>query len=443
MNYFLSLAGAFLFGFLVGAHRKKVKVHTRRLVGVLLYNLVRLFPRNGRLVVFGAESGRGYRGNPKYLFLRMRNDPRIRCVWVLKDRSVVDRLNSEGIEACYYHSLKGIYCQLRAGLFVHSHSIHDDFNRYLLGGAVSVNTWHGVGLKKVWAANKKTFTYKILHESNPIKRFLGKLLVRTMLARKNYVISTSDRVSSYYPETFLVSEDDVVCLGQARNDVFFGEFQEEEGHFPEYIKNNRVITYMPTHRYFGKLDREISEVLDLEKIDAFCEKHGYLFLIKRHMFSEGQIPGTLKHVKDVSREDLDPQLLLKYTDILITDYSSCYTDYLLLDRPVIFYCYDLERYLEESNEMYFDYYEVTPGPRVKHFDSLLKAMSDAVSGRDQYAEERKRVLNIFYAKENQVPVTDKQVKFIYNNILNLTPLNESSAEVHTSASTGERKREVG
>lgn len=431
-----------LFVVIVGVFRKKLKVLTRRLVGVLLYNTVRFFPRNGRIIVFGSESGRGFRGNPKYLFLRMQRDPRIRCVWILKDRRVVEYLNRKGIEAYYYHSLKGIYFQLRAKVFIHSHSIHDDFNRYLLGGSVSIDTWHGVGLKKVWGANKNTFTYKILHESNPIKRFLGMLLVRTMLARKNYVFSTSERVSSYYPETFLVSKEDVFCLGQARNDVFFGEFEEVEAEFPEYIKNNRVITYMPTHRYFGKFDREISEVLDLEKIDAFCEEHGYLFLVKPHMYSKGNIPETLKHVKDVSDQDLDPQLLLKYTDILITDYSSCYTDYLLLDRPVIFYCYDLEQYLERSNEMYFNYEEVTPGPRVKDFDSLLKALADAVNGRDDYAGERKRVLNIFYAKENQIPVTDKQLNFIYKNILKLSPLEKSSFEVG-DVSVRELKREVG
>lgn len=442
LTYLLSLATAFLFGVFVGVYRKKIKVHARRLVGVLLYNTVRLLPRNGRIVVFGSEGGRGYRGNPKYLFLRMRRDPRIRCVWILKDRSVVERLNSEGIEAYYYHSLKGIYFQLRAKVFIHSHSIHDDFDRFFLGGAVSVNTWHGVGLKKVWAANKKTFTYKVLHETNPIKKFLGMLLVRTMLGRENYVISTSERVSSYYPETFLVSEESVFSLGQARNDVFFGEFEAEEAQFPDYIKNNRVITYMPTHRYYGKLDREISEVLDLEKIDAFCEEHGYIFLIKRHMYSKGHVPETLKNVKDVSQEDLDPQLLLKYTDVLITDYSSCYTDYLLLNRPVIFYCYDLERYLEQSNEMYFDYFEVTPGPRVKDFDSLYKAMTDAVEGRDDFEGERKRVLDIFYAKENQTPVTGKQVDFIYKNILKLSPAEESDAEAR-DASIRELNREVG
>lgn len=394
------------------------KVFLRRLFGVALYNTVRLFPRNKNIVVFAAEGGSGFRGNPKYLFLKAIKEERLRCMWILKNRKAVQHVRNMGYECYHYQSLKGIYFQVRAKTFIHSHSPHDDFNRYLLGGATSINTWHGVGLKKVWGANKHTFTYKALHEKNPVLKFLKKFVVKTQLPKESYIISTSDRVSSYYPETFLIPKENVLQLGQARNDIFFQE-TEEDNELPEYIKNNNVITYMPTHRSFGKRDDDINDILDLKKIDAFCETYRYKFLVKRHMYSSGRISKKLRHVIDVSDANLDPQLLLKYTDILITDYSSCYTDYLLLDRPVIFYCYDLDKYLNVSNEMYFDYDEVTPGPHAEDFDSLLQALKHFADGHDGYQQERKRVLDIFYAKENQDKVTDKQITYIFNHILNL------------------------
>lgn len=404
----------------VGEVARLAKIFFRRLLGVIIYNTVKFFPRNRKIIVFGSENGRGFRGNPKYIYLKAREDQRVRCIWILKDRSAVRKMQSRGYECYYYHSLKGIYYQTRAKFFIHSHSIHDDFNRYFLGGATSVNTWHGVGLKKVWGANKNTFTYQTIHEQKPLKRFLQMILLRTNWAKENYILSTSERVSSYYPETFLIPKENIIQLGQARNDVFFQDSEEDE-QFPKYIKENKVITYMPTHRNFGKLDKAIHEVLDLKEIDSFCEQHGYTFLIKRHMYSEGRVPKTLQHVIDISDDNIDPQLLLKYTDILITDYSSCYTDYLLLDRPVIFYCYDLNEYLTESNEMYFDYDEVTPGPKVEDFASLLQALQDAVLNKDHYQEERERVLNIFYAKENQQIVTPKQVAYIFENIFKIKP----------------------
>ena len=54
---------------------------------------------------------------------------------------------------------------------------------------------------------------------------------------------------------------------------------------------------------------------------------------------------------DLTAKDFDPQELLFISDLLITDYSSCYIDYLLLKRPVIFYFYD--SYETEDNELYF------------------------------------------------------------------------------------------
>ncbi|PTX50140.1 CDP-glycerol glycerophosphotransferase (TagB/SpsB family) [Melghirimyces profundicolus] len=419
----LLLNTALLSILLIGIYRgilmklwKLSKVFNRRLIGVCIYNLVRLLPRKSDWVVFGAESGQGFRGNPKYLFLKLRNEPRLRCVWVLKDSRAVRQVRELGFEAHRCHSRKGIYYQLRAKFFVHSHSIHDDFNRYLLGGAVSVNTWHGVGLKKVWGANKKTFTYKALHEKNPLLRFLKSFVVRTQNAGESYVFSTSEKVSSYYPETFLVRKENILELGQARNDVFFQQTEEDEA-VPAWIRENRIITYMPTHRNFGKMDKDINRVMDLDRLDAFCEKYGCKFVIKRHMYSSGQVSRSLKHIIDISRESVDPQLLLKYTDILVTDYSSCYTDYLLLDRPVIFYCYDLDEYLAKSNEMYHNYWEVTPGPKTETFDGLLGALKTAIHRPEGYAEERKRVLEIFYSPDNRGPVAEKQVDYLLRNII--------------------------
>jgi CDP-glycerol glycerophosphotransferase (TagB/SpsB family) len=346
----------------------------------------------------------------------MKEKPYIRCVWISKENAVVSDIRNRGYEAYKHQSLKGIYFQLRAKLAIHSHSINDDFNKVLLGGAISYNTWHGVGLKKVWGANKKTFSYKIIHEPNLIKRFFGMFVVKTNAARKNYVVSTSETVSSYYPETFIVEKENVLELGQVRNDIFFNS-SEEDDNIPQYIKDNKIIMYMPTHRNFGKLETDINLVFDFQALNDFCEEKGYKFIIKRHMYSSGYIPKHFGNIIDVSTEDYDPQFLLKYTDLLITDYSSCYTDYLLLDRPVVFYCYDLETYLQKSNDMYYDYFDVTPGPKNRTFNELLLSLEQFIENPALYQNERKRVLDIFYSKENQGNVLEKQVKYIVEKII--------------------------
>ncbi|MBO0991467.1 CDP-glycerol glycerophosphotransferase family protein [Bacillus sp. SD088] len=395
---------------------KKAKLLAKRTLVVSIHAFSKAVPKKRNLVVFGGENGKGFRGNTKYLFLEIAKDPQLNCVWISKSDQVVTQLTKQGYQAYKHNSPKGIYYQLRAKLVIHSHSINDDFSKPFLGGAISYNTWHGVGLKKVWGANKKTFSYKILHEKSWLKRYFGSFVVKTNQAKTNYVVSTSNAVSSYYPETFLVPESHVIQMGQVRNDVFFKETQEDLL-IPEWIRRQKVIMYMPTHRNFGKLETDINLVFDFQKLNQLCAEKGYIFLVKRHMYSSGQVPSIYENIIDISEEDYDPQLLLKYTDILLTDYSSCYTDYLLLDRPVLFYSYDLNVYLQKSNEMYFNYFDVTPGPKVNDFSHLLKELEGAMEDPTCYAEERDRVLNIFYAKENQGEVLQKQVRYIMEHLL--------------------------
>lgn len=394
---------------------KSIKVLLLKLPMVVLFKFFKITPRSKRIIVFGSENGKGFRGNPKYLFLKF-NKSKFRLIWILKNKQAVKDMRIAGYE-CYSHtSIKGMYYQIRAKYLIHSHSIHDDFNKVLVSGATSINTWHGVGLKKVWGANKNTFSYKTIHEKNKWKKKIMSLVEKTNYAKTNYFFSTSPRVSSYYPETFSIKKEQIFELGQARNDVFFDDSLEDVT-FPDYLKKQKIIVYMPTHRKFGTFDKPIEDVLDLEAIDYFCKQNNYLFIIKRHMYSSGTIDPVYENIKDISQLTIDPQQLLKYTDILITDYSSCYTDYLLLNRPVLFYCYDLDFYLKESNEMYFDYFEVTPGPKCKDFSSLMNSLHEVVYGIDNYDEERSRVLNIFYSKENQQPVIEKQLSFILNKII--------------------------
>lgn len=395
---------------------KSAKLIGKRSVTVIIHTLSKLVPKARNLVVFGGENGQGFRGNTKYLFLEMVKDPNLRCIWIAKNQKVIEEVNSLGYEAYMVHSMKGIISQLRAKLIIHSHSINDDFSKALLGGATSYLTWHGVGLKKVWGANKSTFSYKILNESKGIRKLFGKMVVRTNQAKSTYVVSTSPRVSSYYPETFLVPKEHILELGQVRNDVFFKETIEDH-EIPAWIREEKIILYMPTHRKFGKLEKDINTVFDFQRLNEFCKRNGYKFLVKRHMYSSGELPTVYPNIIDISHEAYDPQLLLKYTDVLVTDYSSCYTDFLLLNRPVLFFCYDLDMYLQKSNEMYFNYFDVTPGPKSYKFADFLVDLEITVKDNKQNEAERKRVLNIFYSKENQKPVLDRQLQYIYRNFL--------------------------
>ena len=84
-----------------------------------------------------------------------------------------------------------------------------------------------------------------------------------------------------------------------------------------------------------------------------------------------------------SKEVGDVTGMLGMFDLLITDYSSIYIDYLLTDKPMIFLPYDKERYLD-GRGMNFDYEEVTPGPKpktMKEFTEELRAYRKTLVNR--------------------------------------------------------------
>ena len=50
--------------------------------------------------------------------------------------------------------------------------------------------------------------------------------------------------------------------------------------------------------------------------------------------------------------------------------SSIFFDFLLTDKPILFYPYDKESYLNNDRPMYDDYDSVTPGSKVLDFEQL-------------------------------------------------------------------------
>jgi len=150
----------------------------------------------------------------------------------------------------------------------------------------------------------------------------------------------------------------------------------------------KLVVYMPTFRDTGGTFLA-DKALDIPLLNAFCKKHKIFFLAKFHPSMGISVEGSLEAfaVYD-SAQDIYPFLPL--ADALITDYSSIYFDFMLIDKPLIFYPYDKERYLQQDREFFFEYEDVTPGVHVTTQDELLKAIYSAtVEGQDDHASSRR------------------------------------------------------
>jgi CDP-glycerol glycerophosphotransferase (TagB/SpsB family) len=82
-------------------------------------------------------------------------------------------------------------------------------------------------------------------------------------------------------------------------------------------------------------------------------------------------------------------------DILITDYSGVYFDFLLLDRPIIFTPFDIHDYINNDRELYYNYDEVTPGPKARNWTELLRLLELATI-KDDWKSQRAAVRDQFH-----------------------------------------------
>ncbi|MCX5773226.1 MAG: CDP-glycerol glycerophosphotransferase family protein, partial [Fusobacteria bacterium] len=90
---------------------------------------------------------------------------------------------------------------------------------------------------------------------------------------------------------------------------------------------------------------------------------------------------------------LDVNEIIGDVDLLMTDYSSVYFDFLLLNRKLIFIPSDIEEYDLNRGFVFEKYYDITPGEKVFTQEMLQKSL---ICEEDLYIKEREYVKNMLH-----------------------------------------------
>jgi len=356
----------------------------------IVYLLTALIPKNKRKWVFGSWFGQRYTDNSKYFFEYVcRAHPEIRAIWISKNRQVIDDLRNRGREAYHPLSLPGIFHLMTAKVAVMSTDKKDLLHFLLSPVHFKVQLWHGVGYKKIMYDDKITGD---LHK--PFTRFKH-LLFPFLRPKYDMVIATSPETQCQFCGAFRLPFEKVPITGYPRNDIFF----KNTSHPQQSPESFRQILYAPTHRQQGR-EMHIREILPdnemLRQMDEQFRRLKVHFYFKLHFYDEKYLP-SLKGYSHISlAPGIDIQELLRQTDILITDYSSIYFDFLLLDRPIIFAPFDLENYLRQDREFHYPYQEVTPGPIARNWKEVLPHIEEALQNPQKYQKERHRIRDLFH-----------------------------------------------
>lgn len=368
----------------------------KTIVGLLGLCISYVFPKKDSICIYGAWKGQRFADNPKYLFLESEKRKKLRNIWITKKLEVEQALRQQGFEVYSANSLKGIFYQLRAGKAVLCVGMND-VNASLLGGKKILQLWHGVPLKKIMYD---------AYTPNWLERIKNKFIKET------YVVCTSNNFKKIYQSAFGKDEKHVLVMGQPRNDLFYDSQLvdlEMKKKLEDLTNGRKMILYMPTHRSAGKVPMKLEQHLDLNWMNEFCRRTNSVFVVNKHFYHKGEerIEGY-EYICEITDMGFDSQFLLLCANCLITDYSSCYIDYLLRECPIIFYQYDLEHYKQNERELYFEGAGVLPGPVVKnHMD--LQTVLESLANDDNAGinEQIFAAKNFFYDKAAQEPVAAK------------------------------------
>src|SRR3989344_1342292 len=373
-----------------------------------LYLLSHLAPRRADLVVCGLP--RKFVWNSKYVFLYANNSGQkdLKVVWISRSKPIVRELQDKGYPAYYWLSWQGMWYPLRAKYHVIDASI-ETINYWLSGGAKVVLIWHGIPLKKIARDVDKGLSLDIvLHRTSGFKNTLFRYLLPWRFRQTDYIVATSPVFADISSSAFRVDKERIFVGGFPKNDLLFHEVPGSEigadrpmlQKLEEHRRTGRkTVLYAPTWRDSGG-DSFFEKKEDLQALDGFLEQNGLVFFLKLHPLAQEKAfraahNGGYKNIFFV-RPDSDADPLLPLTDILVTEYSGIYFEFLLLDRPVVFFAFDYEKYVSQDRELYFPYGEVTPGPKAKNLRELMGHLAEVSAGRDDYGEQRKKVRDLAY-----------------------------------------------
>jgi len=326
-----------------------------------------LINRDKNLWVFGGWFGKKYCDNSKILFeYVLKNYTNKKVYWITSNDEVFFHLKKKNYPVLKKGSLKSIIVTLKAG-FAFISSGKDDLQKYFLNGCEIVQLWHGSPMKRIELDDKKNRSKK--RES--IKKVFFNFFYEYTY---DYVINTSPLFVPILSSAFDINEDKILLTGFPRNDLFFITTKTNLINNIDLDFNNpSKIIYLPTFRTQSNIFNYLFEFnsADNSLVD-FLERTNSVFILKPHFVEKNQI--NLDNKRFIFIEDsaiLEINLLLKDCDVLITDFSSVYFDFLLTRKPIILAPFNFNDYLENERELYWNYFEDFPGCKAKSWQEVI------------------------------------------------------------------------
>ena len=381
------------------------------LVGwVIIVPFACLIPkRKDWIAVIGGQNGI-FLDNTKYFYLQASQLAKTqRFVFITERVDIVKLLQAKDMQGYVYPSVKSIWFLLRCNYTVVDGSAWFKKGRgFLLFRSKIIQLWHGVGFKFVEASawknevtSKKIFSLNIIF----LIRKISYIITRRWICYSIFITTSNFYRDNVFKYAFASKK--IVVIGYPRNDFsqsLTGKYKElawegVDNDIRDKLsiwieENKKILLIAPTFRDSGTVPMQLC--LDtIKALDKFAEINNFEFIFKFHPLEKNIDHTGSKHFHICSRHsDIYP--LFPYVSALVTDYSSISMDFLLVDKPILFFIPKDDDYIEKDRQLQFDPFTMMPGAIVSDWmglmDSLLVTLREDIYTADR-AILRKKVFD--------------------------------------------------
>ncbi|MEY8349273.1 CDP-glycerol glycerophosphotransferase family protein [Bacillus cereus] len=297
-----------------------------------------------------------------------------------------------------FHTIKSVYHLSTSQYVIVDNYFGSLANIKFKKGVECIQIWHAAGAFKKFGLLAPSFKKRSLRAQN---RFMN------VYQHFHKIVVGSEALADIYKEAFALSDNNILKTGIPRTDLFFNEQKQQKVKDNIFIvnpnlKSKKVILYAPTFRDKELVDFDLH--LDIDEMHRQL-KGEYILIIKLHPAIRNTCNYEEEYEGFLYDYSLYPNIndLFLVTDILITDYSSIPFEFCLLNKPIIFFAYDLKRYMKKRGVI-GDYVSDIPGPVAYTTEEVVQVIKSG--------NFRVDTMNEFTLKWNEYSTGTSSLKFV-------------------------------
>lgn len=343
-------------------------------------------------ILYESYHGSSMSCNPYAIFRHVLGRPEFsgwRHIWVINDKNRIPQQYKERTDIVFIERGSQLYLRYLATAKYLINNV--TFPEYFIRreGQIYLNTWHGTPLKTLG----KDIQSQFFEHRNASRNFLHATHMISPNPHTTHILAERYDLRGIFAGQFAESGYPRIDLTLTSDEQGRDALRRRLGLDPD----QKVVLYAPTWRGTST-NKRFDDTRLLQDVESLAST-GCALLFRGHHMVEGLLADKLQGVRVVP-QDIDTNELLGIVDVLITDYSSIFYDYLVTGRPIIHYVYDYEEYKAERG-LYFPI-EEWPGEICRSIVEVKKALDKCLFRRSHFRLESPWQPSPVYRRAQQV-----------------------------------------